>query len=198
LTTGIAAGTKLTAEAVSLLELIAENEAFRKQLFYGTEGVDYTINDGIYKRAEQQDGSDYSMDFLSPLSYFCALTSDHADWYTTKRTYGTQNAHIPGTTGEEKLESHRSALEASRIIPPITVDLTDYEAEVTDVNYVLRRYLPYFSFPGQGFGIYQQETTEEVYEQMLLDLQDAGVELLQAELQEQVNAWLKENPILVK
>jgi hypothetical protein len=138
------------------------------------------------------------MDFLSPLSYFCALTSDHADWYTTKRTYGTQNAHIPGTTAEEKLESHRIALDASRIIPPITVDLTDYEAEVTDVNYVLRRYLPYFSFPGRGFGIYQQETTEEVYEQMLLDLQDAGVELLQAELQEQVNAWLKENPILVK
>lgn len=198
LTTGISAGTMLTAEAVSLLELIAENEAFRKQLLYGTEGVDYTIVDGIYKRAEQQDGSDYSMDFLSPLSYFCGLTSDHADWYTTKRTYGTQNAHIPGTTGEEKLESHRIALEASRIIPPITVDLTDYEAEVTDVNYVLRRYLPYFSFPGQGFGIYQQETTEAVYEQMLLDLQDAGVELLQEELQEQVNAWLKENPILVK
>ncbi|WP_289466231.1 hypothetical protein, partial [Klebsiella pneumoniae] len=62
---GVAAVSQHKAEAVSLLNLIAEDEAFRMQLFYGKEGRDYKIVDGYYEINIHDDGSNYSLDFLS-------------------------------------------------------------------------------------------------------------------------------------
>lgn len=197
LTTGIAAGTRNATEAVSLLSLISEDADFRKQMFYGIEGQDYTVKDGVYKRTKRQDGSDYSLDFLSPLSYFCGLTSGTADRYANTRSPGTNNGSIPGVTAEEKMENHCRMLDSSRIVPPIAVDLTGFERQAENVKQVLRRYLPYFSFEGRAFGTYQQETTAAVYDLMLKDLSEAGAETLRIELQYQVEEWLKKNPTVI-
>lgn len=193
---GIAATSEHIEEAVSLLALIANDETFRFHLFFGQEGRDYTVEDGCYSIMKREDGSDYSMDFLSSLSYFCGLTQ--GDMTDTSRTLSTLNAYLTGDSSEEKLRLLCKTLDDSRMRIPVAFDLTDCEEEAESVAWVLKRYFPYMSnekhIAGSLLTPAQPEMTPALYDLMLKDLENAGSVILQQELQAQLDDWLKENP----
>ena len=179
---GVAAVSEHQADAVSLMNLIAEDETFRMQLFYGKEGRDYTITNGYYTIMDQADGSNYSLDMLSPLSYFCGLTSDRQS--ANLLSPGTENWYYISYDGKTSLQTYQDRLDNCRILGyPITFDYSAFEQEIHAMETVFEKYFPQFT-----------EFSGEVYEQMIQELKDAGNDKVQAELQRQLEQWQKENP----
>lgn len=178
---GVAASSRHKTEALSLLNLIAEDEEFRMQLFYGKEGRDYTISNGYYKITKQEDGSSYSLDFLSPLSYFAGLTANEstADFSSP----GTENWHLITYDGKTQLETYRAVLDNSIVSYPIVFDYSGFEKELEAMQPVYEKYFSKFS-----------KLTEEEYDQMLLELENAGSKKILEALQQQLDQWLSENP----
>lgn len=181
---GIAADTENKEEALKLLNLIAEDADFRLHLFYGKEGRDYTIEDGYYK-ITKTDGACYSLDFISPLSFFCGLTSDQTNQNDPSclLSPGTYNQRYVAVEGKTALQTLHDTLDNSTYWCSARFDFTGMDTELTAVYNVLQKYFPKFSYL----------TTEE-YNQMLQELKDAGSETVQAELQKQLDTWLTENP----
>ena len=180
---GVAAVSQNKQEAVQLLNLIAEDEAFRMQLFYGKEGRDYKVEDGYYSIIKQEDGSNYSMDFLSPLAYFAGLTSEMmtADFMSP----GTENWALVRQEGETVLQTYQDTLDQCGSYYPIVFDYTGLEQELNAIQTVCQKYFPIFT---------TSQMTQDVYAQMLQEMKIAGSDKVIAQLQRQLETWQSANP----
>lgn len=179
--TGLSTNTQHEEKALSLLNLIAEDAEFRMQLFYGKEGRDYTITDGYYEIKIYEDGSSYSMDFLSPLSYFTGLTSNRMT--ANFLSPGTENWSLFTYDGKDLLETYQKVLDNSLLSHPIIFDYSGFERELKAMEAIYEKYFPEYS-----------RLTEEPYRQMLQELQNAGSKKILDALQQQMDQWLSENP----
>ena len=184
---GVAAVSQHKEEAVQLLNLIAEDEEFRMRLLFGKEGRDYEIEDGYYKITVHEDGTYYSMNVLSPLSFFCGLTAEKTDKTSSSLACGTDNDNdwYPAKEGKTKQESRIENLNSAVYLQcPVVFDYSGFEKELAAIEAVCRKYFdrPY-------------EETVAVYDQMLQEFKDAGSEKIIAELQRQLDAWLADNPV---
>lgn len=166
---GVAASSVYWQEALMLLNLVAEDEAFRDHLFFGKEGRDYTLVDGVYSRIEQEDGSRYRMEYLSGLYEFSSVLE--------------KNSHLI-YTGKPVKEFYLECMESADVVEyPIIFDYTGFEAELVEMGDLLGQLLYKYT-----------EWTEEEYDGYLQKLKDAGSEKIQAELQRQLDEWLAANP----
>ena len=181
LVSGVAAASDHKAEAISLLSLIAEDEVFRMQLFYGKEGWDYKVADGYYEIIRQQDGTDYSLDFISPLSYFSGLTSNPAT--SDMKSPGTENWGLIAQEGKTALETYQDSVDRSVRTYPIIFDYTGFEQEVEAMEKIFEKYFRIFT-----------ELTQTQYDQMLQELKAAGSDKILAELQRQLIQWQADHP----
>lgn len=181
---GIAAVSKHKTEAISLLNLIGEDEAFRMQLFFGKEGRDYVLNDGYYSLLKQEDGSDYSMTIVSPLAYFTGIIGAEL---RNIRTPGIDADAMVQYAGKTKLQTYREMMEVCNIsYYPVVFDYSEFAQELTAVDDVFREYFLSYTNP--------KWMTEELYDQMLKELQDAGSGEIQAALQRQLEEYLVKGP----
>lgn len=173
---GVAAVSKRKQEALQMLNLIAEDETFRMQLFYGKEGRDYKVENGYYSIIKQADGSNYSLDFLSPLAYFAGLNSY---WKTADfSSPGTENWTLIQHSGKTVLQTYRDVLDQCESFDPIVFDYTGLEQELKAVQVVLQTYFPAFA---------TSKMTPAAYNQMLQELKSAGSEKIVAQLQRQLD-----------
>ena len=217
---GITSTTKCKNEALSLLALIADDEAFRMHLFYGKEGQDFTISSsGIYTMTFHKDpGGDekkaicYNMDFLSTLSYYSGMTSDrYAEDDTFIYAPNTRHDTDLVPEGMSLLEFHRNLMENACARYPYaasgadTATLTfDFSALLQDVEAVKAALEPYSRDYTNTEDVEDDPETEEdetrhrmtpeYYDQMLAEINAAGGDKIQAELQRQLDEWLKNNP----
>ena len=172
----VMAASKYKEEAIALLSLIAEDEEFRSRLLFGKEGRDYTVDaDGNYKGVVQEDGSSYNMKFLSPWGEFSDFASNRAAGYSSYEII---------YEGMSELETYRKICDdggATRYWVPF--DLNGLEKEVEEVYFRARYY----------FGQYTELTGEE-YDTMIADMNAAGGDKIMAELQKQLDEWVKANP----
>ncbi len=179
---GVAAHTPYASEAIMLLNLIAEDEAFRDHLCFGKQGRDYRYLEGLSVPISitDEDGSSYSQTYLSPLQMFSSV-----------RTGAPQ----------EKLEAYREALDSVTYVRcPVTFDFSGFEQELTELGVV------YGNFWSMLFNIQpkiieqgeepfaQPRMPEKNYDRMLQLMKDVGSDKILADLQVQLDAWLKENP----
>ena len=196
MTSGICAKSEHQNEALLLLGLIANDEAFRMQLFYGREGQDYTVTDGYYKLTIREDGTNYTLAQLSPLSYYSGLYMEAG--------IGDDRAMSTATDFQDPqngLQNYLSMLDNSAVAYPIQFDYSGLEAELAAVQAVINRFFPYFTTTEE---IPDDKTTEVEdsvpimneagYDQMLQAFKDAGSDKIVAELQKQLDEWLAENP----
>lgn len=177
---GIAANTEYMDEALELLALIAEDEDFRLHFFYGEEGRDYLIDEDGYYTILTTDGQSFSLDFLSPLSYFCDLTAAPE---SSNATIGTTYGSIQIVAQKSKLNTVRDSYENCKPVCNAAFDISNFDAEITAIYDILQNYYARFS----------KLTTEE-YAQMLQDLENAGAAKIQVQLQSQLETWLEANP----
>ena len=217
---GITTTTKYKSEALSLLALIADDEAFRMHLFYGKEGQDYTVSSsGIYSMTFHKDpGGDekkaicYNMDFLSTLSYYSGMTSDrYAEDDTFIYAPNTRHDTDLVPEGMSLLEFHRDLMENACARYPYaasgadTATLTfDFSALLQDVEAVKAALEPYGrdyintedieDDPETEEDETRHRMTPEYYDQMLAEINAAGGDKVLAELQRQLDQWLAENP----
>ena len=159
--TGVSGGTQHKEAALSLLNLIAEDESLRLRLFYGKEGRDYTVTDGCYTIRIYEDGSSYSMDFLSPLSYFSGMTA--APETANLLSPGTENWTLFSYDKKSFLETYQDILDRSILTDPVAFDYTGFEQELAAMEAVYEKYFPAFS-----------RLTEQQYGEMLRQLEAAG------------------------
>lgn len=191
--TGIGANCVNREAVITFLQLIAEDKEFQMQMFFGEEGRDYEVKDGCYKLLKREDGSDYSMDFLSPWSYFCGLSQDSESGSSrSPATFG--NWQLAGNTGEEKLQLHIEVLNKAKTVVPNNFDFAGFEQTVADLEWNFRRYFPYFFYGRVYQGVNYPALTPEIYDLMLYDLEQAGAKDLEKELQFQLDEWLEKNP----
>ena len=194
---GIAAASQNQEEAISLLNLIAEDEKFRDQLCYGTEGQDYNITNDVVSQiietttvkevTEEKlpDGSTvtstktyekwvlYDMSDLSPLSGFGRLNDG------SKRCY----------EGKTKLETHREMAESASYFDfPIVFDFSELTEELEEMGYALGKYLQNGNFSGL------KSMSEDEYAKLLQEVKTDGGDKIVAELQRQLDDWLANNP----
>lgn len=159
--TGVSAGTQHKEAALSLLNLIAADESLRLRLFYGKEGRDYTVTDGCYTIRIYEDGSSYSMDFLSPLSYFSGMAADPMT--ANLLSPGTENWTLFSYDTKGLLETYQGILDRSILTEPVCFDYTGFEKELAAMEAVYEKYFPTFS-----------KLTEQQYGEMLRQLEAAG------------------------
>ena len=182
--TGVAAVSQHKEAAVSLLSLIAEDEAFRMQLFYGKEGRDYKLVDGYYEIITHEDGSDYSLDFLSPLSYFSGLTATSNK--SKAKSPGTNNAAFIARDGKTVLLTYQEIVDGSVCGYSIRFDYTGFEQELAAMEKVFNeKYSKAFR---------KNTITEEQRQQLVADLKAAGSDKVLAALQSQLAQWQADHP----
>ena len=178
---GISAKTQYPQEALMLLSLVANDEAFRELLLFGVQGQDYVMDDsGTPETILREDGTRYNMAFLSPYS----------------ELYGTRSTLlVPTQDGAARLQAHLETIDQALISYDIMFDFSPVEAELEAVNGFLNRKAPKDpdKDPPLNFSIFGNLTGAE-YDQMLSDLKAAGSDKILAELQRQLDAWLAENP----
>lgn len=167
LLTGILQQSANARTALNLLSQMGENRVLRNRILLGTEGKDYTLENGVYQPLERTDGS-YAMAFLSPLDNFDVSVAYNADML------------YPIKTEMDRLTSYRQVLDDVQVWPAISFDFTTLAQEEQAVRQVLEKYLPEFA-----------TMTPECYEQMLLEISQAGEEYIQSELQRQLDDWYK-------
>ena len=196
---GISASSDNQEAAVTLLSLIASDEEFRMQLLYGEEGRDYTIEDGFYTITQQADGTNYSLDFLSPLSYFCGLTANPDSGFMPSP--GTANLSFPERNGKTKLETYQETLDHSTAFLPIVFDFSGLKTELSQIDELMRQYFAIFTNnvqieddPKTSEDEFVPRMDEENYQIMLAKIKAAGGDKIQAELQRQLDEWLAANP----
>ena len=216
---GITTTTKYKSEALSLLALIADDEAFRTHLFYGKEGQDFTVSSsGIYTMTFHKDpgGNEkkaicYNSDFLSTLSYYSGLTCDpyaEDDTYLYAPSTRHNNLLMPGQT---LLEAHQDMLQNAHSYYPyaetgaegsiLSLDFATLWTELDSVKTVYEKYVQDYvntenveDDPETEEDETRHRMTPEYYDQMLAEIQAAGGDKIQAELQRQLDEWLKNNP----
>lgn len=184
--TGIAAGTEHKEDVLSLLSLIADDEAFQMQLFYGKEGRDYAIEDGEYILLEDENGASYSLSCLLSISRFCGLYNS----YGYVEAWGT--VPMPTKDGMDELETYRSLMDSSFVCCPITFDYTGLDEELSALETKMDTYFNKF-LKAEASGN-QLPMDEGGYDQMLQAFRDAGSDKILAELQRQLDAWLDAHP----
>lgn len=184
--TGIAAGTEHKEDVLSLLSLIADDEAFQMQLFYGKEGRDYAIEDGEYILLEDENGASYSLSCLLSISRFCGLYNS----YGYVEAWGT--IPMPTKNGMDELETYRALIDSSFVCCPITFDYTGLEEELSALEKEMELYFTRFLKAEESGNKLPMD--EGGYDQMLQAFKAAGGDRIQAELQRQLDAWLAENP----
>ena len=199
---GIAAVSQHKEEAVSLLNLIAEDEQFRHQLLFGKEGRDYTLTEGNYSEIKQNDGAYYNMEFLSMYSVFDSVREKDVWPFSYE--------------GKTKLETYLECMDSvSFCCYPITFDYSGLETELEEYARVYGDYcryltnnkvdiddegneLPYKKEKMVIDGIIHEKKVprmdREAYDEMLQKLNDAGAQKIIAELQRQLDEWLEKNP----
>ncbi len=183
--TGISAKSPHSKEALSLLEQIMTDDALRLQLCYGKEGRDYTLEDGVYTLITQGGGSRYYMDYLSPQAVYFDFTSTDAD--TGYLVPSTTDGLIVKREGKTRLECYRedSATTAFCYLPEI-LDCSSLDAEMNALLQVIRDYYPMFTNA--------EYYSEDYYQRMLRDMEEAGMSTVITELQRQLDAWIAEHP----
>lgn len=181
--TGICATTKHEQAAAKLLQLVAEDEGFQMMLFHGKEGRDYVIKDGYYEIITRDDGTDYSLSFLSAHSYFSGLT---ARWETADlRNPGTENWFYVAYEGMTKEETYLAMMDQEPGLEyPVIFDYAGYEDMVDKMVSVFKKY-----FPVLGMG-----NDESIYNSMLEELKELGCDQLLENLQAQLDKWVAEHP----
>ena len=181
---GVAAVSQHKTEAISLLNLIGEDEAFRMQLFFGKEGRDYVLKDGYYSLLKQEDGSDYSMTIVSPLAFFAGMTAKGSP---NIRTPGVDSDQMIVYEGKTTLQTYIEMMDAcDTSYYPVVFDYSEFAQELTAVDDVFREYFLSYTNP--------KWMTEELYDRMLEELQDAGSGEIQAALQRQLEEYLVKDP----
>lgn len=186
-TSGVGAASLHKEEAITLLNLIAEDEAFRMQLMFGKEGRDYNIVNGNYVPIFSEDGSSYCMDAISPYAYFSGLTTEGDEGLSaTASTHWTKITH----EGKTQLQTYRDVMDNIGIMEcSIVFDWSALQQELAAMEEIFKEYFYHF-INNTG----KDRMTEERYNEMLQKLKDAGSEKVQAELQRQLDAWLAANP----
>ena len=178
---GISSTTKYKDEALMLLSLLANDEAFRELILFGVEGQDYLLTEyGDHMPLVRENGTIYDMTFLSPFSSL----------------YGNANSlYLPTMDGSTKLETHQVMIDNNATQIPIYFDFSAVMDETLSINAILTRSKqedkekdPPILFARFG------KLTEAEYDQMLVELKAAGNDTILAELQRQLDAWLAENP----
>ena len=199
---GVAAVSQHQVAAVSLLNLIAEDEEFRHHLLFGKEGRDYTLTDGNYMEIKRGDGAYYNMEFLSMYSVFDKVMENYV-WPICYE-------------GKTNLETYLECMDSVTFCYyPIIFDYSGLETEVEKYAKVLGDYcqyltnnvvdededgnkLPYRTHKKVINGVEHEKRIprmdREAYDKMLQELSDAGGEKIIAELQRQLDAWLANNP----
>ncbi len=173
--TGISATSENKDAALSLLALMADDVEFRKLLFFGREGTEYEIVEGVLRSLPDENGNVYSMTNLSSLVDFCEVKLNYHEQY------------FPTLDGEPLSESFPAMLEHSVIRYSLSraygFDTKAVEAEIAAVNKILED-------DAEGFTTLEPEA----YDELLRKIKDAGGDKIQAELQRQLDAWLEKNP----
>ena len=212
---GVAASTDHKQEALQLLSLIGEDEEFRLHMAYGKEGQDYRIGaDGSYSIIRHEDGSSYSLDFLSSLNYYSGKVSGSAD---NSGLYSPTTRHYTYYTEEGKtlLETHRNMIARATHAYPLNIspadktvntsalifDFTGFEAELDQIYQICDYYLRFLTNDKEVKDDKRTEDideslprmTKELYDQMLAELKAAGSDRIQAELQRQLEEWRTNN-----
>ena len=183
LITGICKSTKQEQAAAKLLQLVAEDEAFQMMLFHGKEGRDYTIEDGYYEIITREDGTDYSLSFLSAHSYFSGLSGQNRKY--NFRNPGTENWLYVAYEGMTEEETYRAMMDSEPSLEyPIIFDYDGYEDTVDKMVSVFKKY---FSKLASSDG-------EISYNSMLKELKELGCDQLLEHLQAQLDKWVAEHP----
>lgn len=177
---GVAADTTHSQEAIELLKLIAADEELQMQLFYGREGRDYKVENGSYAIITQPDGSNYSLDFLFEISYFSGMSSHNTPAYDSPSTLGFQYWY--NYEGKTVLQTQQELAEKCTVWCPIAFDYTGLEEEILAVRNLAKDFEKTASM------------SDAEYEQFIQELKNAGLDRIVAELQQQLDAWLAENP----
>ena len=178
---GIAATSEHQQEAVELLRLLADDQEFQTQFFYGKESRDYTLTNGSYTLVEQDDKSNYSMDFVSELSYFSGFQSIDTPEYDSPSTLS--HLYWMSDDGMSALETQQRLIDNSTIWCPIDFDYTGLESEILAVSKVAEIYLP---------GLARMDAA--TYDEMLKAFENAGINKIIDTLQKQLDEWLEANP----
>ena len=176
--TGICATTEQEQAAAKLLQLVAEDEDFQMMLFHGKEGRDYTITDGYYEIITREDGTDYSLSFLSAHSYFSGLTSQQDSVF---RNPGAENWFYKAYEGMTTKETYLAMMDQEPVLEyPVIFDYTGYEDTVAKMESVFKKY----------FYAYSASSNEA----MLKELKELGCDQLLEHLQAQLDKWVAEHP----
>lgn len=123
----------------------------------------------LFGSTEETVGANRFLSFLSP--------------YSSLQNSTTGSFERPAEEGLTQLETHQQILDRSVIQLPIAFDFSAVETETAAVNKILMTAFNSFS-----------QLTEAEYNQMLSDIKAAGGDRIQAELQRQLDEWLKANP----
>ena len=194
---GIVKSTEYKEEALSFLKLIAEDEEIRWQLCYGKEGRDYKFTNNVFQNLEYKeeyynemhDVNDvrllgfHNFDMLSPLNYFYGVP--------TENYASTPRAMYHSRDGMTALETYYEDMEnLDHCFYPIQFDYSAFTEftegkELLSIGKVMGNYYYMFATP---------DMTEEMYDQMLQDMKNAGSEKVIAELQRQLDTWIAEHP----
>ena len=185
--TGISAASENKDAALSLLALMADDVEFRKLLFFGREGKEYQIEDGVLRTLPDENGNVYSMTNLSSLVDFCGVKLDYHEQYFPTQDGGTLS------------ETFSAMLERSVIRYPLNVwygfDTSAVDEEIKAVNKLLGVKEDDAEDDGQPGSVWKFTTSDpEAYDEFLQKIKDAGGDKIQAELQRQLDAWLADNP----
>ena len=199
LTSGISATSEHVESAAKLLSLIANDASFRLQLLYGKEGRDYTVENGFYAFTTQLDGTNYGLEFLSPLACFCDLTPNpNSGKYMN---IGAASYAYPALQGSTRLATYQASLDACKPWLPVVFDFSELKTELSQMAEIMPYYFLLFTNNVQIEDDPETEENEfvprmdEGYYQIMLDaLQSAGSDKVLVELQRQLDAWLEANP----
>lgn len=188
---GVAAISKHKEAALSLLNLIAEDEEFRHHLLFGKEGRDYTLADGNYAEIRRGDGAYYNMEFLSMYSVFDSVKE--------------KDIYPISYEGKTKLETYLECMDSVAFCYyPVNFDYSGLGTEVEEYAKVLGDYYWYLTNTEESKikkvidGVEHEKIIPrmdtEAYDEMLQKLNDAGAKKIIAELQKQLDEWLEKNP----
>lgn len=214
---GVAASTDHKQEALQLLSLIADDEEFRMHMAYGKEGQDYRLDaDGCYSIIRNEDGSRYSLDFLTNLNYYSGMTCSSTDGNASDLlSPSTQHYYDYTDEGKTLLETHRNMIARATHAYPLNnspadkvvnttaliFDFTGFEAELDQIYQICDYYLRFLTNNKEVKDDKRTEDideslprmTKELYDQMLAELKSAGSDRIQAELQRQLEEWRTNN-----
>ena len=185
--TGISATSENKDAALSLLALMVDDMEFRKLLFFGREGTEYEIVEGVLRSLPDENGNVYSMTNLSSLVDFCEVKLNYHEQY------------FPTLDGEPLSESFPAMLEHSVIRYPLSraygFDTSTVDEEIKAVNKLLGVKEDDAEDDGQPDSVWEFTTSDpEAYDELLRKIKDAGGDRILAELQRQLDAWLADNP----